>query len=92
MAWNRPSRLSEAAAESWLRRELRQLVEVPEVESVVLTRVEKAPRRQPWDWVCELQLAAGADADAVCSDWLLDLRLLGMRPVFAVLGTGQEVI
>src|SRR5690242_16682369 len=96
MAWNRPSRLSEEEAEAWLHRELRRLRELPDVESIVLTRVERSRRPQAWDWVCELHLVAGADAggcveDGAWTEWMLDLRLLGMRPVFAVLGSGQEV-
>jgi hypothetical protein len=93
MAWTRPSRLSEDEAELWLHRELRRLAELPDVESVVLTRVE---RSHQWDWVCELHLLAEADAErcvenGAWTEWMLDLRLLGMRPVFAVLGAGQEV-
>ena len=97
MAWNRPLRLSEADAEAWLRSELRRLRELPDVESVVLTRVERSRRPQSWDWVCELHLVAGADADGcveagALTEWMMDLRLLGMRPVCAVLGAGQEVL
>ncbi len=97
MAWNRPLRLSEADAEAWLRTELRRLRELPDVESVVLTRVEPSHRSQSWDWVCELHLAPGADAHGcveagALTEWMLDLRLLGMRPVCALLGAGHEVL
>ena len=75
---------------------MRRLRELPGVKSVVLTRVERSRRPQPWDWVCELHLVAGADAEGCVengawTEWMMDLRLLGMRPVFAVLGSGQEV-
>ncbi len=82
----------------WLRSELGGLRALPGVESIVLSRVQDAPRHaRPWAWLCELQLADGADAQAcvehpVCRDWLLDLRLLGMRPALAVLDSGERVI
>jgi hypothetical protein len=46
--------------------------------------------------VCELQLSSGADAGAcvehpACSEWLRDLRLLGMRPRVAVLDAAEAI-
>src|SRR6187402_2315495 len=80
---NQPQHLSAAQAHAWLRSEIGGLRALPGVESIVLSRVQNAPRHaRPWAWLCELQLADGADAQAcvehpVCRDWLLDLRLLG---------------
>lgn len=74
---------------------MRALRRLPGVDGVVLTRVS-APRTRACDWVCELHLGEEADAAAcvehpLCAEWLLDLRLLGMRPALAVLDGGREV-
>ena len=89
---DQPQHLSAAEAHAWLRSELAGLRSLPGVESVVLTRVA----RGPWAWICELHLSDGAQARAtaehpVCVEWLLDLRLLGMRPALALLDTGERV-
>jgi hypothetical protein len=89
---NQPQHLSAAEAHAWLRSELMSLRALPGVESVVLTRVALGP----WAWICELHLSDGAQARAcaehpTCTEWLLDLRLLGMRPALAVLETGERV-
>ena len=95
---NQPQHLSAAEAHAWLRSEIGGLRALPGVESIVLSRVQDAPRHaRPWAWLCELHLADGADAQAcvehpVCREWLLDLRLLGMRPALAVLDSGERVI
>ena len=54
-------------------------------------RGERPITAAAWDWVCELHLLDGADAGdclkhPACAEWLGDLRLLGMRPMVAVLG------
>jgi hypothetical protein len=93
-----PQHLSPAEAQSWLRAEIESLHALPGVELAVLTQVSGSPGHpRPWAWVCELHLAAGADGTAcvqhpVCSEWLMDLRLLGMRPAVAVLGQGERVV
>ena len=92
-----PQHLTADEAHAWLVSELRVLRSLPDVESVVLTQVTALGRHpRPWDWVCELHIAEQADGRAcaehpVCSDWVLDLRLLGMRPRLAVLDAGEEV-
>jgi hypothetical protein len=94
---SQPQHLTAAQADRWLRSELGELRALPGVESIVLSRVQTAPRHvRPWAWLCELHLTDGADAQAcvehpVCRDWLLDLRLLGMRPALAVLDSGERV-
>jgi hypothetical protein len=93
-----PQHLSPSEAQSWLRAEIAALHALPGVQLVVLTPVTGSPRHpRPWAWVCELHLAADADGSAcvehpVCSEWLMDLRLLGMRPAVAVLGQGERVV
>jgi hypothetical protein len=93
-----PQHLSQSEAESWLRGELEALQALPGVQHVILSRVSGSPDHPcPWAWVCELHLAADADGATcvehpVCSEWLMDLRLLGMRPAVAVLGPGERVV
>jgi hypothetical protein len=93
----RPQHLSASEADAWFAAQLRPLRTLPGVERVTMTRVSGTDRHpRPFDWVCELQLADGADAAAcaehpVCEDWVRDLRLLGMRPALAVLDGGREV-
>jgi hypothetical protein len=93
-----PHHLSPSEAQSWLRTEIEALHALPGVQHVVLTPVAGSPRcPRPWAWVCELHLAAGADGATcvehpVCAEWLMDLRLLGMRPAVAVLGPGERVV
>jgi hypothetical protein len=94
---SQPRHLSAAEAHAWLRSELVSLRALPGVESVVLTRAQNSHRHPvPWAWLCELHLADGADGRAcaehpVCTEWLLDLRLLGMRPALAILEAGERV-
>src|SRR3954447_7587890 len=95
---SQPQHLSAGPAHAWLRSQLAGLRLLPGVESVVLSRVESSPRHsRPWSWLCELHVADGADAAVcaehpVCTEWLMDLRLLGMRPALAVLDAGERVI
>jgi hypothetical protein len=95
---SQPQHLSAAQAHAWLRSELGALRVLPGVESVVLTRIRATGRHpSPWAWLCEVHLADGADGQAcaehpVCTEWLMDLRLLGMRPALAVLDAGERVI
>ena len=93
-----PQHLSRAEAHAWMRTELARLRAVPGVESVVLSCAQASDRYpRPWAWLCELHLADGADGHAcaehpVCTEWLMDLRLLGMRPALAVLDDGERVL
>jgi hypothetical protein len=95
---NRPYHLSRTEAHAWLRGELAGLRTLPGVESVVLTHVAGSTRHpRPWAWLCELHLADGVDAHAcvehpVCTEWIMDLRLLGMHPALAVLDGGERVV
>jgi hypothetical protein len=95
---SQPQHLSPAEAHAWLRAEVEGLHALPGVEFVVLTPVSGSARHpRPWAWMCELHLAADVDAAGcvehpVCSEWVMDLRLLGMRPAVAVLGTGERVV
>jgi hypothetical protein len=81
-----------------MRGELEGLRALPGVESIVLTRVRASSRYpRPWAWLCELHLTDDADAHActehpVCTEWLMDLRLLGIRPTLAVLEAGERVL
>jgi hypothetical protein len=89
---NRPQHLSAVEAHAWLRSQLAGLRKLPGVESVVLTRVTAGP----WAWICELHLGDGADGRAcanhpTCTEWVLDLRLVGMRPAVAILERGEQV-
>jgi hypothetical protein len=85
--WTRPYHLSAEEADAWARREAASLLALAGVERAELTRLDSASTRHAaeWDWMLELHLREGADG-RVCgearefADWLLDLRLLGMRP------------
>lgn len=93
----RPQHLTAEDAHAWLVSELRVMRSLPDIESVVLTQVTPLERHpSSCDWVCELHIAEQADGRAcvdhpVCSEWMLDLRLLGMRPRLVVLDAGEEV-
>jgi hypothetical protein len=97
MTWNRPHHLSDSEAAAWTLSEARRLRVLPGVERVTLTRVAATERHgRPWDWVCELQLREGADADECVNDaafgeWVGDLHLLGMRPKVAILEASEAV-
>jgi hypothetical protein len=93
-----PHHLSSAEADNWMRAQLVSLSQVPGVESIVLTRTQALDSHpRPWAWLCELHLADGADPRAcaehpTCAEWLMDLRLLGLRPTLVVLGPGERVV
>jgi hypothetical protein len=95
---SQPNHLSCAEARAWMRSQLASLRALPGVESVELTAAESSSRYpRPWAWLCELHLVDGADAQAcaehpACTEWLMDLRLLGMRPELAILDGGERVI
>jgi hypothetical protein len=79
--WTRPYHLSAEEVDSWTRREAAHLLALAGVARAELTRLSGGD----WDWMLELHLRDGADGhacaeDAAFEDWLLDLRLLGMRP------------
>jgi hypothetical protein len=89
--WTRPYHLSSAEADSWARGEAARLLELAGVERAELTRLGSAPTSEAreWDWMLELHLRDGVDPqrcidEPACADWLLDLRLLGMRPTVVV--------
>jgi hypothetical protein len=89
--WTRPYHLSAEEADGWTRREAARLLALEGVERAELTRLDSAPSRHvlEWDWMLDLHLRDGIDArrcveEQACEDWLLDLRLLGMRPAVVV--------
>ncbi len=89
MTWNRPHHLSDAEAAAWTQTEVERLAVLPGVDAIVLTRVTPTrPYARLADWVCELHVRTDPDAcvaHPLCKEWLLDLRLLGMRPAVAIL-------
>ena len=93
----RPQHLSRAEARVWMHSELAKFAALPGVESVFLSCAQASDRHpRQWAWLCELQLAEGVDGHAcadhpLCTEWLMDLRLLGMRPALAVLDDGEQV-
>jgi hypothetical protein len=96
--WTRPYHLSAEEADAWTRREAAHLLALPGAARAELTRLDSASAQHggDWDWMLELHLREGADAhacaeDPVFEDWLLDLRLLGMRPT-AVLVEDSTVL
>jgi hypothetical protein len=88
--WTRPYHLSPEEADGWIRREAARLLALEGAERAELTALKSPPRQAPeWDWMLELHLRDGTDAhrcveEPACADWLLDLRLLGMRPSVVV--------
>ncbi|MDQ3879612.1 MAG: hypothetical protein M3295_00800 [Chloroflexota bacterium] len=87
----RPQHLSASEADAWVRDEIARLPLPEGIERLELTRLCPAGSGHvaPGDWLCELYLRDGVDADGcvdhpVCAQWLCDLRLLGMRPTVAV--------
>jgi hypothetical protein len=89
--WTRPYHLSAEEVGAWTRREATQLLALPGVTRAELTRLEGPPpgHDSDWDWMLELHLREGVDRhacaeDPVFEEWLLDLRLLGMRPTVVV--------
>jgi hypothetical protein len=96
--WTEPMHLSRAEAESWVRLESRRLLEQDGVECLELARLAPASdaNAQPFDWLLDVRLLAGSTAAAcveapLFSDWLGDLRLLGMRPVVMLVGDATAV-
>jgi hypothetical protein len=89
--WTRPYHLSVEEADAWARREAAGLLALAGVARAELTRLDTAATRHAaeWDWMLELHLREGVDRHACAEqpafvDWLLDLRLLGMRPTVVV--------
>jgi hypothetical protein len=85
--WSRPLHLSEEEAETWAREEVGRLLAIEGVRCGELTRLRDGSSEygRDRDWMLELHLTAGTDAQqcvdhGACSEWLGDLRLLGMRP------------
>jgi hypothetical protein len=80
--WARPSHLSREEADTWVRHEVGALG-----IAGVLAEVQPAAIEHPvsWHWMLELELEDATDGArslrrGPVSDWLRDLRLLGMRP------------
>jgi hypothetical protein len=88
--WARPYHLSAEEADAWVRREAAGLLRLAGVARAELTRLGASRRHDSdWDWMLELHLREGVDAHECAgepsfADWLLDLRLLGMRPTVLV--------
>ena len=86
--WIDPMHLSAKASEAWVRTESRRLLELDDVEGLELARLARASEAhgQPWDWFLEVRLLPstahpGCVDSPLFTEWLGDLRLLGMRPV-----------
>jgi hypothetical protein len=92
---DQPQHLSREESEAWLRSQLLNLRTLPGVESIVLTEVSSS-RQYPraCAWVCELHVtdAQACAAHPLCTEWLMDLRLLGMSPRLAILEHGERVV
>jgi hypothetical protein len=87
VVWTQPMHLSREEADRWVLAETGRLLELPVVARLELTRMARASEKhsKPWDWLLEVHLSEGADTaawaeDPLVTDWLSDLRLLGMRP------------
>jgi hypothetical protein len=85
--WIRPYHLSPDEADAWARRESARMLALDGVEHGELARLHSGSARLvgEWDWMLELHLRDGVDGHACAeqaafTDWLLDMRLLGMRP------------
>ena len=80
--WIDPTHLSAAEVESWVRAETRRLLEAEGVDALELARLVPASDAHalPWDWMLDVRGSGCVEAPAF-TEWLGDLRLLGMRPV-----------
>jgi hypothetical protein len=95
---NSPYHLRAEKAEPWLRGEAAALATVAGVRRAVLSPLG-SPSVRPddrWGWLLELDCDGAEGASRVVRDgaWtslLGDLRLLGMRPLVAVVGDGSEL-
>lgn len=94
----RPYHLTVEEADAWMRTEAERLGGVASIERVELVDLASAPEHvaAPWHWMLELHLADEADSAAclqqgACSELLMDLRLLGMRPAVVVTGRAETL-
>jgi hypothetical protein len=94
----RPYHLTAEEADAWMRAEAAKLAGVPPIRRVELVVLRDASEHfsGPWHWMLELHLFDGADSAAclergACSELLMDLRLLGMRPSVVVLGHAETL-
>lgn len=94
----RPYHLTVEEADAWMRTEAERLGGVASIERVELVGLSDAPDHvaAPWHWMLELHLRDGVDSGAclqqgACSDLLMDLRLLGMRPAVVVAGRAETL-
>jgi hypothetical protein len=98
VCWTRPAALRWAEADDWSREEAARLATARGVKRVELTRLgyAKQAHSPPGDWLLELYLEPGVDADMclsepICADSIRDMRLLGMRPTVAIADTTTVV-
>jgi hypothetical protein len=90
--WNACRGISADEDARWVREETAKLATCNGVARVAVQQVESAALRHPraFDWCLELELADQEPPNAVvrrppCSEFLVDLRLLGTRPTVFVL-------
>lgn len=95
VCWNDPRHLSADEAAGWAAAELRPVLAAEGIETARLTRLRSASARygKSFDWLLELDIAeARAHVDSPAwSEWLSDLRMLGLRPGAMVAGRGHVV-
>jgi hypothetical protein len=96
--WIRPYHLSPDEADVWAQRESARMLALEGVERGELARLHSHSARLvgEWDWMLELHLREGVDGHACAeqpalADWLLDLRLLGMRPTIVISDSPTEL-
>jgi hypothetical protein len=96
--WTRPYHLPADEADDWARRESARMLALDGVEHGELARLHSGSARLvgEWDWMLELHLHDGVDGHACAeqpalADWLLDLRLLGMRPTIVISDSPTEL-
>ena len=93
----RPYQLGMAEADAWLRRELDKLISGGNFGRAALSELRSVSLAwgREWDWLLELELTSDAEAalarGSPLNEFLLDLRLLGMRPTVAITGDMAEL-
>jgi hypothetical protein len=94
--FSHPGALNETETFDWAQKEAADLAACAEVNGVSVTRLD-APYEggaAMWQWMFEIHLAPEPSGElhrTLCRDLLLDLRLLGTRPV-AVLVRDPEPV
>ena len=83
--WLDPMHLTRGEGEAWVREETGRLLAFAGIERLELARLDRASgsHSRAWDWLLEVRLSsdAGWVEEPLFTEWLADLRLLGMRPV-----------